>query len=68
MLPLRLMMMIKIILIYFASKMMKKKTICAQAVMKIQMTTLSNHADIWFVPTVLRKITVNYVDVDYPKI
>ena len=28
--------------------------------------TLSNHADIWFVLTVSRKMTVNYVDVENP--
>ena len=43
-----------------------KDSISAQAVMRIFLPTLSNHADIWFVPTVSKKINVNYVDVEYP--
>ena len=53
MLPLTLIMMIiMMVLIYFVRKMMKNITICAQAVMRILLPTLSKHANIWFVPTV----------------
>ena len=40
--------------------------VCAQAFMRNLLPILSNHADKCFVPTVFEKITVNYVDVDYP--
>ena len=56
--------MIMITLIFFVRRMMKKITIYAQAVMRFFLPTLFNHADIWFVPTVWRKKTVNYVDVE----
>ena len=55
-----------IILISFVRRSMKKITICAQAVMRNLLPILFNHADIRFVPTVFRKITVNYVDAEYP--
>ena len=40
---------------------MKKIRICAQVVMRILLPTFSYYADMWFVPTVSRKITVIYV-------
>ena len=45
---------------------MKKITICPQDVIINLLRTLSNHADIQLVPTVTRKSTVNYVDVESP--
>ena len=45
---------------------MKKITLCLQDVIRNLLPTLSNHADIQLVPTVSRKSTVNYVDVESP--
>ena len=61
-LALTLMMKIFIIIpIYLVRRLIEKITDCAEALMRILLTTLSNHADIWFVPTASRKKTINYV-------
>ena len=42
------------------------KTICAHDVTGNPLPTFSNHVDIWFIPTVSRKITVNFMEVGNP--
>ena len=61
-----MMIIITITVIYFMGRVMTKVAICAQAVMRNLLPTLPNHVDTCLAETASRKLTVIFVDVDYP--